>query len=89
MDGCAALTITHVLYDTAGDKYVATFLGNYHMHLDALTQVMNGKYKDFAEYMARQAAESGLSDREFMIKLCIGFHDGYAKKYGRATYGKQ
>ncbi|GBF33227.1 hypothetical protein DCCM_2326 [Desulfocucumis palustris] len=50
---------------------------------------MNGKYKDFAEYMARQAAESGLSDREFMIKLCIGFHDGYAKKYGRATYGKQ
>ncbi len=84
----AALTITHVLYDTTGDKYVATFLGNYHMHLDALAQVMNGKYKDFADYLARRAAESDLSDREFIIKLCIGLHDGYAKKYGRTTYGK-
>jgi|GEM_PF-4814205 len=84
----AALTITHVLYDTAGDKYVATFLGNWHVHLDALAQVMNGKYQDFADYLARRAAEAGLPLREFMLKQVIGLHDGYATKYGRATYGK-
>lgn len=76
----AALTITHVLYDVTGEKYVVTFLANWHFHLDALTQVLNGKCQDFAEYVARQAAEAGLSRREFMLKQVIGLHDAYGKK---------
>ncbi|HYE68319.1 MAG TPA: SRPBCC domain-containing protein [Anaerovoracaceae bacterium] len=75
-----ALTITHVLYDTTGEKYVVTFLANWHFHLDVLTQVLNGKYQDFAEYKARQAEEAGLSDREFMIKQVIGLHGAYKEK---------
>ncbi|KPU42935.1 hypothetical protein OXPF_37040 [Oxobacter pfennigii] len=78
------LTITHVLYDTAGDKYAVTFLANWHMHLDALTQVLSGKYQNFAEYIERRAEESGLSPREFLMNLVIGLYGAYAKKVGRS-----
>jgi len=40
---------------------VATFLANWHFHLDALAQVLNGKYQDFADYITNKAGESGLS----------------------------
>ena len=78
------LTITHTLYDTAGDKYVVTFLANWHMHLDALAQVMAGKYKDFDNYLDRKAAESGVSRKEFLINLVISLHGAYGNKIGRS-----
>ena len=77
------LTITHTLYDTAGDKYVVTFLANWHMHLDALAQVMAGKYQGFTDYLDRKAAESGLPRREYLINLVINLHGAYGKKVGR------
>lgn len=76
------LKLSHLLYDVTGEKYVATFLANWHFHLDALSHVLNGKYQNFEDYITNKAEESGLSQREFMLKLVIGLHDGYAKKVG-------
>ena len=61
---------------------MATFLANWHFHLDALTQVLNFNYQDFEDYITSKAEELDLSQREFMLKLVIGLHDGYAKKVG-------
>ena len=78
------LTVTHVLYDTCGDKYAVTFLANWHMHLDALSQVLSGRYLNFRDYVEQRAAEAGLPRQEFLMKLVIGLHGAYGKKVGRA-----
>ncbi len=78
------LSLSHVLYDVAGEVYVTAFLALWHFHLDALGQGLNGTHQSFAEYFARLIAESGLSREEFGVKHLGGLRNAYAKKVGLA-----
>jgi len=79
------LSLSHVLYDVAGEVYVTAFLALWHFHLGALAQGLNGTHQSFAEYFARLVTESGLSRAEFGVKYLGGLRDAYAKKVGEAT----
>ena len=76
------LSLSHVLYDAAGEVYVPAFLALWHFHLDALGQGLNGTDKSFAEHFTRLVTESGLSRAEFGVKHLGGLRGAYAKKVG-------
>ncbi len=78
------LTLSHVLYDVAGEVYMTAFLALWHFHLHALGQGLNGTHQIFAEYVAHLVAESGLPRGEFLVKHLGGLRDAYAKKVGLA-----
>lgn len=78
------LSLSHVLYDVAGEVYVTAFLALWHFHLDALGQGLTGTHKSFAEYFTRLVAQSGLSREEFGVKHLGGLRNAYAKKVGLA-----
>jgi uncharacterized protein YndB with AHSA1/START domain len=74
------LSLSHLLYDHAGEKYVTAFLAAWHHHLDALGKTLAGTYQDFADYVSQLVAESGLYRREFLVKQLGGMRDAYAEK---------
>jgi len=76
------LTLSHVLYDVAGEVYVTAFLALWHFHLGALEEGLKGTDKSFADYFARLVSESGLPRREFGVKHLGGLRDAYSKKVG-------